>query len=103
MPTKVKSLSTDVIAIVQVPHDLNAPWKDYSTMKSRSMNKKIILNQEGDRRSMYKMTAIKDKKRIREIVRSMHSIPVMDDRPMDEILYDNDGMSKWLCWTSVNW
>lgn len=63
-------------------------------MKSRSMNKKIILNQEGDRRRMYKMTAIKDKKRIRENVRSMHSIPVMDDRPMDEILYDNDGMSK---------
>jgi hypothetical protein len=63
-------------------------------MKSRSMNKKIILNQEDDRRSLSKTTAIKDKKRIREIVRAMHSIPVIDDRPMDEILYDKDGMSK---------
>lgn len=31
---------------------------------------------------------------IDRIIKEMHSLPVYDDRPMDELLYDEDGLPK---------
>ena len=95
MSTKAKTISTDVITIKQVPHELKMFWNTHAKMNSRSMNKEIIRVLEEERlRLLGTAAAAKDKKRIHEIVQAMHSIPTIDDRPMDEILYDKNGMPK---------
>jgi len=95
MSTKTNSVLTDVITIKQVPHDLKVFWNDRAKLNSRSMNKEIIRLLEDERlRLLGSMPAIKDKKRIHEVIREMHIIPTIDGRPMDEILYDENGMPK---------
>ena len=95
MHRKATATPTEVITIKQVPHDLKEFWNNRAKLNSRSINKEIIRLLEDERSRLLESTpVIKDKKRIREVIREMHSLPIIDDRPMDEILYDADGMPK---------
>lgn len=95
MSTKATATFTDVITIKQVPHDLKEFWNNRAKLNSRYMNKEIIRLLEDERSRLLDSTpAVKDKNRIHEIIQKMHSVPTLDGRPMDEILYDADGMPK---------
>lgn len=95
MSTKANSILTDVITIKQVPHDLKVFWNDRAKLNSRSMNKEIIRVLEEERMRLLGSTpVVKDRERIQKVIREMHSLPTIDSRPMDEVLYDRDGMPK---------
>jgi len=95
MSTKANAILTDVITIKQVPHELKVFWNNRAKLNSRSMNKEIIRLLEEERMRLLGSTpVIKDRKQIHEVIREMHSLPTIDGRPVDEILYDADGMPK---------
>ena len=86
---------SEVLTIKQIPDDLKNFWALESKRNSRSMNKEIIrvLEDERLRREAAARTG-KNIEAIMEAARRVQSFAITDKRPMDEILYDEEGMPK---------
>jgi hypothetical protein len=83
------------VFIKQIPEDLKIYWSNEAKRNSRSMNKELIrvLEEERARRE----ASARPKKNLDAIMaaaREVQSFAVTDNRPMDEILYDSEGMPR---------
>jgi hypothetical protein len=90
-----ESIMSEILTIKQVPGDLKSFWADEAKRNSRSMNKEIIrvLEEERLRREAATRPG-KNIAAIMEAARRVQSFAVTDNRPMNEILYDEEGMPK---------
>lgn len=83
------------VFIKQIPADLKSFWSEEAKRNSRSMNKELIrvLEEERARRE----ASARPKKNMDAImaaVREVQRFTITDLRPMNEILYDSEGMPK---------
>lgn len=83
------------ILIKQIPTDLESFWSSEAKRNCRSMNEELIrvLKEERARRE----ASARPKKNMDAILaaaREAQRIAVVDHRPMDDILYDAEGMPK---------
>ncbi len=86
---------SEVMTIKQMPADLKRYWAEEAKKHDRSMNKEVlrVLEAERLRREAAQLPA-KDMDRVMEAVRRLQSFPVVDQRPIETILYDAEGMPK---------
>lgn len=86
---------SEVLTIKQVPPDLKRYWAEEAKRNSRSVNKEILrlLEEERIRREGSARPA-KDIDRIVQAARSLQGFAVVDQRGVDELLYDKEGMPK---------
>lgn len=83
------------IFIKQIPEDLKRFWSSEAKRNSRSMNKEMIRLLEDERAR--REAGPRPKKSLEAIMaaaRQVQSFAVTDNRPVDEILYDAEGMPK---------
>lgn len=83
------------IFIKQISEDLKRFWFNEAKRNSRSMNKEMLhlLEDERARRE----AIARPKKSLEAIMaaaREVQRFAVIDNRPMDEILYNHEGMPK---------
>ncbi len=86
---------TEIMTIKQMPADLKRYWAEEAKRHDRSMNKEVLrlLEEERARREAAKAQA-KDMDSIMASARRLQSFAVVDQRPVEEILYDEQGMPK---------
>ncbi len=86
---------SEVMTIKQMSADLKQYWADEAKRHDRSMNKEVlrVLEEERARREAAKSPA-KNMESIMSAARHLQSFGVVDRRPMDELLYDEEGMPK---------
>ena len=86
---------SEIITIKQMPADLKRYWTEEAKRHDRSMNKEVlrVLEEERTRRRTAKSPA-KDMDSIMTAARRLQSFAVNDQRPIEEILYDDEGMPK---------
>ena len=86
---------TEVMTIKQMPADLKRYWAAEAKRHDRSVNKEVlrVLEEERARREAAKSPA-KDMEGIMAAARRLQSFSVVDQRPVEEILYDEHGMPK---------
>ena len=84
---------TEVMTIKQMPADLKRYWAAEAKRHDRSVNKEVlrVLEEERARREAAKSPA-KDMEGIMAAARRLQSFSVVDQRPVEEILYDEHGM-----------
>lgn len=88
-------MSTEIITIKQVPPELKSFWAEQARQHDRSMNKELIRLLELERqRRLGERSAQKDRRAIDAIIKAMRDLPVIDARPVNEMLYDDEGMPK---------
>jgi plasmid stability protein len=83
------------ITIDNVPSELRRFWKDEAERHGRSIHAEILILLEEER--AHRIARRQPEKNFDEImvaVRELQSLPVFDDRDIDAILYDDDGMPK---------
>ena len=83
------------LLIKKIPSDLK-DWLAAEALRNhRSMNKETIrlLEEARSLRSGAGRQA-RDSQAIADILQAMHSLPVLDARPMNEALYDASGLPK---------
>lgn len=84
-----------VMTIKQVPDDLKRFWADEAKRHDRSMNKEVLRVLEVERSRREAATApSKDVESIRAAARRLQSFALVDQRAVEEILYDDEGMPK---------
>jgi hypothetical protein len=86
---------SEVLVIKQVPDDLKKFWAEEAKQNARSIDHEIIsvLEDERARREL----APPERKNMAEILeaaRRLQSFKVLDDRSLEDILYDDEGMPK---------
>lgn len=86
---------SEVFTIKQMPAELKQYWAEEAKKNGRSMNKEVlrVLEEERARREVAKSPA-KDMDTILAAARRLQSFAVVDQRPMEAVLYDDDGMPK---------
>ena len=86
---------SEVLTIKQMPAELKQHWAEEARKNDRSMNKEVlrVLEEERARREAAK-SPVKDMDSIMEAARQLQSFAVVDQRPMEVVLYDDDGMPK---------
>ena len=84
-----------VMTIKQMPDDLKQYWAEEAKRHDRSMNKEVlrVLEEERARREASK-SPTKDTASINAAARRLQSFAVLDERPIEELLYDAEGMPK---------
>ncbi|MGB4345487.1 MAG: hypothetical protein WBJ21_03720 [Burkholderiaceae bacterium] len=88
-------MSTDVITIKQVPQDLKAFWSEQAKANDRSMNRELIRLLDSERKRLLGLQGnFKNFEKINAVVKAVHALPSLDDRPVNDILYDDLGMTK---------
>lgn len=89
------SIVTAVMTIKQVPDDLKRFWAEEAKRHDRSMNKEVLrlLEEERARREAAKVPS-KDIDSIKAAARRLQSFALVDQRAINEILYDEEGMPK---------
>lgn len=86
---------SDYLTIKQIPDDLKKFWAEEAKRNTRSIQKEIISVLEAERvRRNGAARPAKNMVHILEAARRLQSYRVIDDRPVDEVLYDVDGMPK---------
>jgi 23S rRNA pseudoU1915 N3-methylase RlmH len=87
---------SEILTIKQIPAELKSFWTNEAKRNSRSMNKEIIrvLEEERLRREAAAARPKKNIEAIMEAARRVQSFAITDNRPMDEILYDEEGMPR---------
>ena len=83
------------LLIKKIPSDLK-DWMAAEALRNhRSMNKETIRLLE-EARSLRDTTGkpARNRQSIAGILQAMHSLPVLDPRPMTEVLYDASGLPK---------
>ena len=83
------------LLIKKMPADLKLWLAHEAARNDRSMNKETIRLLE-EARALRENTpkSARDNKAIGQILKDLRALPVMDKRPMDEVLYDESGMPK---------
>ena len=86
---------SEVMTIKQVPAELKKYWAEEAKKHDRSMNKEVlrVLEEERARREAAKSPA-KDMDSIMVAARRLQSFAVVDQRPIEAVLYDDEGMPK---------
>ena len=86
---------SEVMTIKQMPAELKQYWAEEAKRHDRSMNKEVlrVLEEERARREAAKSPG-KDLESIIAAARRLQSFAVVDQRPIDDILYDDQGMPK---------
>jgi hypothetical protein len=86
---------SEVMTIKQVSADLKRYWAEEAKRHDRSMNKEVIrvLEEERARREAAK-SPLKDMDSILAAARRLQSFVVVDQRPIEALLYDKEGMPK---------
>jgi len=83
------------LLIKKMPPDLKQWLAAEAAQHDRSMNKEAIRLLE-EARALRESTSAprRDVKTVAQILKNLHALPVLDERPMEEILYDEAGMPK---------
>jgi 23S rRNA pseudoU1915 N3-methylase RlmH len=91
----MEAVMSEVMTIKQMSADLKRYWAEEAKRHDRSMNKEVlrVLEEERARREAAKSPA-KDMDSIMAAARRLQSFAVVDQRPIEEILYDEEGMPK---------
>ncbi|MGS0742405.1 FitA-like ribbon-helix-helix domain-containing protein [Glaciimonas sp. GG7] len=86
---------SEVMTIKQMPADLKRYWAEEAKRHDRSMNKEVlrVLEEERARRETAKVPG-KDMDSIMVAASRLQSFALIDQRPIEEILYDEEGMPK---------
>jgi 23S rRNA pseudoU1915 N3-methylase RlmH len=86
---------SEIMTIKQMPADLKRYWAEEAKRHDRSMNKEVlrVLEEERARREAAKAPA-KDMESIMMAAHRLQSFAVLDQRPVDELLYDEEGMPR---------
>lgn len=83
------------LLIKKMPAELKQWLAKEAAQHDRSMNKEAIRLLE-EARSLRESTSAPrgDEKTVAQILKNLHALPLLDKRPMEEILYDEGGMPK---------
>lgn len=83
------------LLIKKMPSDLKQWLSTEAAQHDRSMNKEAIRLLE-EARALRESTSAprRDVKTVAQILKNLHALPVLDERPMEEILYNEAGMPK---------
>ena len=83
------------LLIKKMPADLKQWLADEAARNDRSMNKQTIRLLE-EARALRENAAMpdRDSKAIEQILKDLRALPIIDKRPMDEVLYDESGMPE---------
>ena len=83
------------LLLKKVPSDLKRWLAGEAAQNDRSMNKEAIrlLEEARNMRETAKRPT-KDPAAVARIVRAMKALPVLDKRPLEDVLYDASGMPK---------
>ena len=83
------------MTIKQVPDDLKRFWAEEAKRHDRSMKREVlrVLEEERNRREAAS-AASKDIDSIKAAARRLQSFALIDQRAIEEILYDEHGMPK---------
>jgi len=83
------------LLIKKMPADLKQWLAHEAARNDRSMNKETIrLLEEARALRENAPKPERDNNAIGRILKDLRALPVMDKRPMDEVLYDESGMPK---------
>jgi len=84
---------SEVMTIKQMPAELKQYWAEEAKRHDRSMNKEVLraLEEERARREAAKSPA-KDMGSLMAAARRLQSFAVVDQRPIEDVLYDDEGM-----------
>ena len=83
------------LLIKRMPHELKLWLAGEAVRNHRSMNKEAIRLLEEARTLRDKADKLtRDAQAVASIVQTMRALPVLDERPMNEVLYDASGMPK---------
>ena len=83
------------LLIKKMPADLKLWLVHEAARNDRSMNKETIRLLEEARALRETATnPERDNKAIEQILKALRALPIVDRRPMDEVLYDESGMPK---------
>jgi plasmid stability protein len=81
--------------IENFPPELRTFWKEEADRHGRSIHAEVLVLLENER--AHRIAARQPKKNLDEILsaaRILQSLPVIDDRELNEILYDKDGLPR---------
>lgn len=83
------------LLIKKMPADLKRWLAKEASQHDRSMNKEAIRLLE-EARALRERESVphKEEKSVDQILKRLRALPVLDQRPMEEILYDESGMPK---------
>lgn len=89
-------MMNEILTIKQVPAELKRFWTKEARRNSTSIDAEIlrVLEDERRRREAAAGHPPKDLAAIVEAARRVQSFAITDNRPMDEILYDEEGMPR---------
>ena len=83
------------LLIKKMPADLKRWLVQEAARNDRSMNKETIrLLEEARALRENASKPERDNKAIEQILKDLRALPILDKRPMDEVLYDESGMPK---------
>ena len=83
------------LLIKKMPADLKLWLAHEAARNDRSMNKETIrLLEEARALRENAPKPERDDKAIEQILKDLRALPIVDKRPMDEVLYDESGMPK---------
>ena len=83
------------LLIKKMPADLKRWLALEAARNDRSMNKETIRLLEEARALRENVSKPeRDDKAIAQILKDLSALPILDKRPMDEVLYDESGMPK---------
>lgn len=81
--------------IKRMPSELKQWLADEAARNDRSMNKETIrLLEEARALRQNAPKPERDTKTIERILKDFRAMPILDKRPMDDVLYDKSGMPK---------
>jgi plasmid stability protein len=84
-----------LLTIDNVPPELSKFWREEAERHGRSIDAEILVLLELER--AHRIAARQPEKNLDEILcaaRVLQALPVIDDRDVNDILYDNDGLPK---------
>ncbi|NBY28035.1 MAG: Arc family DNA-binding protein [Betaproteobacteria bacterium] len=95
MQSRRSKMSDATLLIKKMPSDLKDWLAAEAQRNHRSMNKETIRLLEEARSLRDKADKpARDKQSIAGILQAMHALPVLDARPMAEVLYDASGLPQ---------
>ncbi len=91
----VSSMTEATLLIKKMPSELKDWLVGEAQRNHRSMNKETISLLEEARSLRSKATGpVRDAQSIAGILQAMHALPVLDPRPMNDVLYDTSGLPQ---------
>ena len=89
------NMTDTTLLLKKMPSDLKRWLAGEAARNDRSMNKEAIrLLEEARALRENNSKPARDAETIEQILKEMQALPVLDERPMDEVLYDESGMPR---------